>query len=186
VFEKGCGGEHDVGVVGGVGEKLLVDHGEKVGPPESADDFIVVGADRCRIRTVYEQRLDRRRGQSVECAAQLHHVDDAGGTSQGFLHQLGHLERFGVQAESTAGRELEATAKVLPRSDETGQHGDGAHRHTASVGALNAVVDADYGRPHGGILAGELADVAAEMPVQWATFSAILLGATFRSSKPTV
>src|SRR5260370_535720 len=31
VVEKSSGGEHDVGVVGSVGEELLVDHGEKVG-----------------------------------------------------------------------------------------------------------------------------------------------------------
>ena len=49
VFEKrGCG-QNDVGVVGSVGEELLVDDGEKVGALQSANDRIMIGANGCRI-----------------------------------------------------------------------------------------------------------------------------------------
>ena len=71
VLEKGSGGQHDVGVVGGVGEELLVDDGEKIGAHQSADDFVVIGADGRRIRVVDEQRLDRRRGRRVQGACRV-------------------------------------------------------------------------------------------------------------------
>ena len=185
VLEKSCGGQHDVGVVGSVGEELLVDDGEKVGAHQSADDFIVVGADRRGIRVVNEQRLNGRdhlwHDRRIQRSAELHHVDDTSGASQSFPHQLVHFERFAIQTESTAERELESATDLLPRPDQTGQHGDRTHGHAAAVGALDAVVDADHGRARGGVFAGEFADVAGGNagPVG-NLFRRILLGASLQ------
>ena len=83
--------------------------------------------------------------------------------------------------KAAAGRELESAADFFPRSNQTGQHGDGAHRHAAALGALDAVVDADYGGAHGGVFAGEFADVGGgNAGPAGDFFGRILLGASLQ------
>src|SRR5208337_191512 len=115
--------------------------------------------DRCRIRVVNEQRLDGRRRQRVQRPAQLHHVNDPRGASERFLHQLRHFERFLIQTEGTAERKLKSATDLFPRPDQTRKHGDRAHRHATAVGALNAVVDTDHGRPLAGVFSRQFANV---------------------------
>src|SRR5208337_3420403 len=79
------------------------------------------------------------------------------------------------------GRELESATEVFPRPDQTRQHGDGAHGHAAALGALDAIVDADHGRAHGGVLAGEFADVTGGYAGPVGNFfGRILLGASLQ------
>ena len=44
VLQEGGGGQQDIGVVGGVGLKLLEHHGEQVRSPEAAQDGVWLGA----------------------------------------------------------------------------------------------------------------------------------------------
>jgi hypothetical protein len=70
-------GQHDVGVVHGVGWKLLVHHDEQIVAHQALVYTLQVGRDRCRITVIDEQRLDRRVIQFGERLAQLVHVDRA-------------------------------------------------------------------------------------------------------------
>ena len=45
VFEESGGGEHDVGVVGGVGEELLVDDGEEIRARHALQDLCLIRCD---------------------------------------------------------------------------------------------------------------------------------------------
>jgi hypothetical protein len=54
VLEKRGSRQDDVGVVGGVGEKLLVHYGEQVRAQQPAHDGIVIGSNRCGIGVVHE------------------------------------------------------------------------------------------------------------------------------------
>ena len=58
-FEEGGGGEDDVGVVGGVGEELLVDDGEEVVAAEAGEDACGVGRDGGGVAVVDEEGVDR-------------------------------------------------------------------------------------------------------------------------------
>jgi hypothetical protein len=60
VFEKGGGGQDDVGEIGGVGLELFEDDGEEIVAPEAAADGVLIGRDGGRVRVVDDQGLDRR------------------------------------------------------------------------------------------------------------------------------
>ena len=53
-FEAGGGGQHEVGVVHGVGVHLLVDHGEEVLPGKAGHDLRLLGAHGGGVRLVHE------------------------------------------------------------------------------------------------------------------------------------
>ena len=92
----------------------------------------------------------------AEGVAEAVHVDGARDASG---EQIGPFQAalFEV-AQLSADAELDAAALFAPCSDQRGQTGDVAHRHTAAVVALQAVVDAD-GRGSGrGIVARQFAD----------------------------
>ncbi len=151
VLEEGGGGEQDVGVVGGVGEELLVDDGEEVGLRHSAQDLGLVGRDGGGVRVVDEERLHWRVVELGEGMAQLGHVDDARVALEWACeHQVGAFEDDFVPREGSAGRKLQAAAEVLPGADERGQHGDGACGLSTVLAALDAVVHADDGGRGGG------------------------------------
>ena len=81
------GREHQIGVVGGVGEVLLVHHREEVVTREAPQHQLLVGHDRGRVRVVDVERLDRRRQVRIgERAPELDHVDHA-------RRRLGHQVR---------------------------------------------------------------------------------------------
>ena len=54
---------------------------------------------------------------------------------------------------------LQAAADFFPRSDQTGQHGDRAHRHPTVLRALYAVIHANHRRPLRRIFGREFVDV---------------------------
>ena len=58
VLEKCSGGEHDVGVVGGVGPELLVHDGEEIRARHAAEHGILIGCDGGGVRVVDEECLD--------------------------------------------------------------------------------------------------------------------------------
>ena len=58
VLEESSCREHDIGIVGRVGEELFVHYGEQIRTHEAADHFIVIRAHRRWIRVVDKQRLD--------------------------------------------------------------------------------------------------------------------------------
>ncbi len=58
VLEEGGGGQHVVGVVGGVGEEELVDDGEEIGAREAAAHGVLVGRDRAGVGVVDEEGVD--------------------------------------------------------------------------------------------------------------------------------
>ena len=49
VLEEGGGRKHDVGKIGGVGEELLVHHGEQIVALQALPDQVLLRTDRCRI-----------------------------------------------------------------------------------------------------------------------------------------
>ena len=60
VFKKCRGRQNDVRIVSRIGKKLLMDYGEQIGAPQTADHFVVVGTNGCGIGVVNEQSFDRR------------------------------------------------------------------------------------------------------------------------------
>ncbi len=63
MLQEGGRRQHDIGVVGGVGEELLVHHGEEVAAHQSPNHGVLVGSNGRGIRVVDEERLNR--GPSV-------------------------------------------------------------------------------------------------------------------------
>ncbi len=93
--------------------------------------------------------------ECVEGRAEFRHVDQARFAAEGFLLQVGALQAGAIEAKRLRGGELEPAAGVFPRARERGQQADGADGHGAALAALDAVIQADGGRPRGGIFAGE-------------------------------
>jgi hypothetical protein len=60
VLEERGRGQDVVGVVGGVGEKLLVDHGKEIVARQAAAHGVVIRRHRAGIRVVDKQRMHRR------------------------------------------------------------------------------------------------------------------------------
>ena len=88
------------------------------------------------------------------------HIDDAGvALERAREHQIPAFDSSFVPLEGAAGRKLQATAEVLPATNERGQHGDGAGGLAAVLAALDAVVHADNGRRGRRVFAGEAFDV---------------------------
>ena len=85
-LEEGGRGEDEVGVVGGVGEELLVDDGEEVVAREAAEDVVLVGRDGGGVAVVDEEGVDGRAADAGvgqgERAAELAHVDGARGAAE--------------------------------------------------------------------------------------------------------
>src|SRR5262245_2401143 len=104
VLEERGGRKNDVGVVGSVGEELLVDDREQVRADQPANHFVVIGTYRRGIGVVYKKRFDRRPIQFVQRLPELNHVYDARRTPQRFVHQLRHGQGSFVQSVGIAGR----------------------------------------------------------------------------------
>ena len=129
VLEESRGRQHDVGVVGGVGEKLLVHNGEQIRALKAADHVIVVGRYGGRIRVVNEHRFHRRIVEGGQRLPQFAHVDHAGlSTQRRFHHQIRARQRGIIELPAAGGRKLQPAAQFLPRAGDARQHGDGAHR----------------------------------------------------------
>ena len=71
MLKESCGRQNDVGVINRVSKKLLVHHGEKIGPQKAAHHIAMVGRHDGRIRVVNENRFYRRIVKRVQSLAQL-------------------------------------------------------------------------------------------------------------------
>ncbi len=73
--------------------------------------------------------------------------------------QIRALQPVAVQVEGLRSGKLEPAPGVLPRSDDRGKQGHRAHRHGATLAALDSVIQADDGRPRSGVLARQRGDL---------------------------
>ena len=114
--------QHDVGVVGRVGLKLLVDDGEQVLALQPLEHACLIRADRGGVGVVDVQRPHRRPGQlAVQRLGELHHVDGA----RARRNQVGPLQSGAVEGVQLARAEQSAAAGVSPGADDRRQTGDG-------------------------------------------------------------
>ncbi len=68
VFQKRRRRQHEVRVIGGVGKKLLVHHGEEIVALQAAPHRVVIRRHRARIRVVHKQRMHRRPVVLLPCS----------------------------------------------------------------------------------------------------------------------
>ena len=79
MFELSGRGEDDIGVVGGVGQELVVDDREEIVALKSGDDAGLVGGDHRGVGVVNVKNANRRAGQFAgERLGELVHVDQSG------------------------------------------------------------------------------------------------------------
>ena len=154
VLELSGGRQHDIGVVGGVGEENFVHHGEQVLAPESGDHLLRVRAHRHRVVVVDIDRAHRRLGR-CERVAERRLVDGA----RPVRHQVGSFECRVVHAIKIAGGERHPPRGIAPVPGERRQAGDGAHRHAAAGVPLHTVIEPDRRRPRAGVLARQRHDL---------------------------
>ena len=161
VLELRRGRQDDVGVVGGVGLKLIVHDREQVLAGEAAHDLGLLRIHRRRVGVVNVQGPDRRPRQfAMQRLGQVHHVDRPGA----WRNQVGAFEGVAVPGHQFAGAQHRAAARMTPGSDDRGQADDRPHRHAAAAMALHAVVGANQGRAaafgHGaGVFMGQFLNI---------------------------
>ena len=156
VLQLGGGRQHDVGVVGGVGEKNFVHHGEQVLARESGNHLLRARAHRHRVVVVDVDRPHRRLGRG-ERIAERRLVDAA----RPVRDQIGSLQRGVVHAVVIAGGQQHAPRGIAPVPGKRRQAGDGAHRHAAAGVPLHAVIEPDRRRARAGVLARQRNDFVA-------------------------
>ena len=159
VLEERRGRQYDVGVIGGVGQKLLVHYGKQVGTLQSSNYFVVIRTRRGGIRTINKKRFDWRVIQCIQHLAQFHHVDGARRTTERFQHEILALQFTTNRSKSSAGRELQPTSDLLPRTGNTRQHRHSAGCHAATFRALHAVIQANDCGMSRGVFARKLYNV---------------------------
>ena len=156
------GREHQIGVVGGVGEVLLVHHREEIFTREPPEHQLLVGRDRGRVRVVDVERLDRRRQVRIgERAPELDHVDHP---RRRLGHQVRPLDHRVREAERAAGRQQRAARRMGVGPGQRGQARDGPARHAAVVVAGEPDPDPDERGARGPVAAGEGHDVRGGEP----------------------
>ena len=153
VFELRGGGEHDVGVVSGVGLELFEHDGEQVLARKAFDNLARIRRHRHRIGVVDAQRADGRIGVQ-QCVADGGHVDGA----RVVPDEVRPLQGVHVDAVGAGRGEQRAARRIAPRADEGRQAGHCTHRHAAAGVALHAVVEADDGGFGSAVLACEADD----------------------------
>ena len=153
VLHRGGGGQHEIGVVGGVGQVLLVHDREQVLAAEALEHQLLVRHDGGRVGVVDVERLDRRPQVRVgERAPELYHVDRA---RRRLRHQVRPLERRGAEPEGPARREQRASGRMRVGAGQRGQARDGPAGHAAVVVAGEPDADADERGPGGAVAARE-------------------------------
>ena len=149
VLELRRGGQHDVGVVDGIGREVLEHDREQVVAREAGRDTARVGRDRDRIRVVDDQRVDALEAGAFgtqQIVADGRHVDGARCASR---EQVGTRQRGAIDTAGAGGRQEDAAGRMPKRPDQRRQAAHVAHGHAATVRPLHAVVDADQ-RPVAG------------------------------------
>ena len=132
--------EHDVRVVGGIGQEHVVDHAEEVLARKSGDDLHGLGGDRDRVGVVNVDRANRRIVLVEQRVADGRHVDRA----RIVPDEIGPLERLVVDRVGAARREQGAARRIAPGADQRGEAGRGAHRHAAAGVPLHPIVEPDH------------------------------------------
>src|SRR5271156_5469442 len=138
--------QQHIRIVRGVGEKLLMHHGEQVLAHHPAQDIVLVRSHRGRIRVIDKHRLHRRpvfriiakRGQRLPQQAHIHHSRRPPQRTR--LHQLRHLQRITVERKRPRSRELQSAALVPPSSSQQWQHAHRSHCCTTVLTPLYPVV----------------------------------------------
>ena len=152
-LDVGGGREHDVGVLGGVGEELLVDDGEQVVAGHALASALGVGHDHERVAVPHDHRPHRRLLVEQDLAEPAH-VERAR-LAPG--EQVGAAERGAVDelALPRADAAHQPAAAVAPRTGQRRQAGQRAVEHRPVLVVLGTDQGADRGRAGGGVLAGE-------------------------------
>ena len=150
-------------MVGGVGEKMLEDHGEQVFAGETGHHLLRLRGDRHRVAVVDDQRLDpgaeRGRGLAQQIVADGAHVEGARhrlalGTGQPRRAlEPGLFEGL----EPARARQQQAAGTVAPSARQARQQRDQAGRAAAAFDPLHAVVQADRRRLSGAEIACQTA-----------------------------
>ena len=139
VLELRRGGQHEVGVVGGVGLEVFEHDGEEILAREARRDFARLRRDGDRVAVVDDQRIDRRIGMQ-QVVADRRHVDRA---RRAAIQELGTVEPRCVDRIVAAGRQQHPAGRIAPVTGERRQAGHRSHRVAAAGRALHAVVQAD-------------------------------------------
>ena len=140
-------GQHDVGVIGGVGHEVFEHHGEQVFARKAAHHLGRFGRHGHRVAVVDHQRLDgraarQRFGIAEQRVANAHHVD---GARRAAGQQIGPLQRRAIHRKRARTAQQDATRALPPGAGERRQAGHRPHRVAAAGAALHAVVEANGG-----------------------------------------
>ena len=149
VFELGGGGQHVVGKVGGVGQKMFKHHGEKVGARKTLHHLARLRRHRHRVAVVDHHGLNARAkgaavfqdvvGVAQQVASDGAHIDRARlATAQKIRALQG--DRIDRRLCPARCREQQASASMPPCPHQTRQQRNQAHCIAAAARALHAVV----------------------------------------------
>ncbi len=119
VLEKRRRRQQDVRVPRGVGEDLLEDDGEEILALQPFEHAVLIGHRRQRVAVVDEQHLDRRVPELEQRAAEMVHVDEAGGRLGRVVDPRRRLdaERGGVAHRVAAAADAELAADRRQREN---------------------------------------------------------------------
>ena len=135
-------GQQNVGVVGGVGLKDVVNDAEQILAREALDDLGRLRRDREGIRVVHVDRANRRIASIDKRVADRRHVD----RPRRAADQVGTLERMSVDRICPRRRQQRAARGIAPGTDQRRQARHGANRVGAAVHALHPIVEPDRRR----------------------------------------
>ena len=180
VLQKRRRRQHKIRVIGGVGKKLLVHHGEEIVALEAAPHRVRIRRHRSRIRVVHKQRMHRRAvvgtvlllprslapllprlaklGQRLAKRRHIHHPRQP--PQRRSQRQIGPLQCFFVPRKRARRRKLSSAAARLPCPRQRRQHRNRAHRRSAVLRALHAVIQPQRRGPRRRVLARQLLNLA--------------------------
>ena len=155
------GGQHEVGVESGVGEELVVHHGEQVVAQEALTHLLGLGHRHHGIHADHDHGLQRWVERRVgEGPSQLRHRN---ATRRAAGQQVGPCERRHVDhvVRPRADAAGVATAEVSPCPHERRQAGERSEEHGAVLVVLGTHECADGRWLLGGVAAGQGLDVGS-------------------------
>ena len=167
VLEERGGGQQDVRVVRCISLDLLQRHREQVLSAKASQNRVLIRRHRRGIGVVNDHRLHRRVAQFEQRRAELRHVHQPRRAAERReLLQVSPLERLAIQPVRMGRRELKSAADLFPGPGQSRQQRNRVHRQPSALAALHAVVQADHGRAHGGILTRQAHDLFGGNPCQ--------------------
>ena len=167
MFQLRGGGQHVVGMVGGVGEKVLQHHGEQVFTRKAPRHLGAFRRHRHRVAVVDHHggnlRPELGAGLAQQFVADGAHVDGARRARGALrvLQQVGALQPGVVPRTPEPARtaEQKATRAVAPGARQARQQGHQAHRIAAAAHALHAVVQSDGRRLRAAVVLRQAANL---------------------------